>query len=692
MREDDEPAYPCDSKSMLDRKPYTDRKPFMDTKPDVKPSFDRKPYIKREDDDDDLERIKPISLLHEMCAKKAMKEPKWTLTQCSTNSCGSIPVFTYEVEVAELNLKATGTANKKKTAKHTAAQNMLLLITTKIDEKTLAKKIAKPSIISETFFENFVGSLQRLCGINRWKTPHYTVPKQTGPPHCRAFICSCTVFIKHPGGKIDEIKSEGIGISMKLSKQEAAKNMRKILIEKEPDCEDPERDLTKEENEFKKESVKPELVPFTKPADVEEYDENEDFANQNSSNNNYLVQGEWETTEAYEERKRQHESFRQTDEPSNVKSESIKTELVRFTQPADAEEYDEEEDAANHNYSNNNFQAPRSFEQTDESNKTSNVKKEPVKAELVRFTQPADAEEYDEDEDLANQNYLNNNSSNTQNYNVETPESLETEDRRRAQEYLEQIESLNNIEMNTEEEIFPLNETNNVRIKTEKIITNNDNDYNDNTPEYVNQNNTVNIKVERDDPESDDDYCEIITEHILPDDHEMEVDGTISMDQNNSNIQQDLQKKLQVKIENIPIKKEHVIVNLNDDNLIETESTNCVKKISEFHYSMLTNYGVDMRDDILDKIRKMIMRIVASGKIQEPNFIDYQIIYLDEIMSAIGVDVNHNVFVGYDGSYIMVINATTIPEIIETEIGKDKSGFGTNAFFKVVERIKSLLK
>lgn len=159
MKEENEPTDSFDSKSMIDRKFKMDRKPFMDIKPDVKPSFDRKPNIKREDDDD-LERIKPISLLHEMCAKKAMREPKWTLTQCSTNSCGSIPVFTYEVEVVELNLKASGTANRKKTAKHTAAQNMLLLITTKTDEKTLAKKIAKPSIISETFFENFVGSLQ----------------------------------------------------------------------------------------------------------------------------------------------------------------------------------------------------------------------------------------------------------------------------------------------------------------------------------------------------------------------------------------------------------------------------------------------------------------------------------------------------------------------------------------------------
>lgn len=519
--------------------------------------------------------------------------------------------------------------------------------------------------------------MQRLCGINRWKTPHYTVPKQTGPPHCRAFICSCTVFIKHPGGKIDEIKSEGIGISMKLSKQEAAKNMRKKLIEMEPDCEDPERDLTKDE--YKEESVKPELERFTKLVDTQEYDEDEDSTNRNSSNDNHLIQGLWETTEAFEERKRQYESFRRMDEPNNIKREPIKTELVRFTVQTDIEEYDEEEDAINYNNSNNNFQAQISSGQTDESN---NVKKEPVKTELVPFTQPFYGEEYDEDEDLANQNYFNNNS-NTQNYNVETPGSLETQDRRRAQEYLGRIESSNN-EMNTEEEILPVIETNNIRIKTEQIITNNDNDFDDITP--------VNIKVERNNPESDDDYCEIITEHILPDDREMEVDDTISMNQNNLNIQQDLQPGLKVKIENMPIKKERVIDNSNDGNLMETDQTNCVKKISDFHYSMLTNYGVDMREGILDKIRKMIMKIIASGKIQEPNFIDYQITHLDEIMSVIGVDVSHNVFLGYDGSLIMVINATTIPEIIETEVGKDKSGFGTVAFFKVVERIKSLLK
>lgn len=131
-----------------------------------------------------------------------------------------------------------------------------------------------------------------------------------------------------------------------------------------------------------------------------------------------------------------------------------------------------------------------------------------------------------------------------------------------------------------------------------------------------------------------------------------------------------------------PEKSDNVEINSREEKKI---------KISVYHDTMMKTFGFDTRKIIHQKIDEFILSMTASKNYQNPYFIDQQIYQLGNIMAFINVEVNSTVFVAHDGKFIRLIHITTIPEIVESEIGNDRANLGEKALMNAIDKLKKLL-
>ncbi|KAH0539182.1 interferon-inducible double-stranded RNA-dependent protein kinase activator A homolog B-like [Cotesia glomerata] len=162
----------------------------------------------------------PVSILQEMMVKNGTV-PHYELIYDGGGTHEN--TFTYQVSCQ--GLVAIGTGRCKKDAKHLAANNMLERIAAENnypalppipDDKSPAKLIPPPRILSDEPFVNAIGELQDMCAEVGLPDPIYETVGDQGPAHAKIFTIHCKIFT---------LIEEGTQTTKKHAKHLAARKM-----------------------------------------------------------------------------------------------------------------------------------------------------------------------------------------------------------------------------------------------------------------------------------------------------------------------------------------------------------------------------------------------------------------------------------------------------------------------------------
>jgi len=162
----------------------------------------------------------PVSKLQEYC-QKCGKSAQFMLT--GEEGMPHAPRFKYTCQVD--GFVAEGEAGNKKKAKHNAAQMVLDLLkvqTPPVSAPPSIPKVTRFQIPKQVEFKeaNPIGSLQELAVSRGWGAPEYKLVRESGPPHNKEFVITCTV---------NNIDQSGTAATKKSSKKLAATNMFMLL-------------------------------------------------------------------------------------------------------------------------------------------------------------------------------------------------------------------------------------------------------------------------------------------------------------------------------------------------------------------------------------------------------------------------------------------------------------------------------
>lgn len=153
------------------------------------------------------------------------------------------------------------------------------------------------------------------------------------------------------------------------------------------------------------------------------------------------------------------------------------------------------------------------------------------------------------------------------------------------------------------------------------------------------------------------------------------------------------------------IKKDaHLVEKMRHHNFQKTSLNICIDQsecLSVYHEEMNTLFGHDKKRQIQQEISKLnvdlqLKDLAMIGKLDtdysySSKAIEYYVNKLDEIMLQVNVGVETVVFIVHDGRFIRTIRVTTIPEIVEVEIGCKLDGLGLKALFDVIDKLRKLM-
>lgn len=145
------------------------------------------------------------------------------------------------------------------------------------------------------------------------------------------------------------------------------------------------------------------------------------------------------------------------------------------------------------------------------------------------------------------------------------------------------------------------------------------------------------------------------------------------------------------------ISSEHNSPNENNSNIGSDEG----EYLSIYHEEMNTFFGHDKKRQIQQEISQLnvdlqLKDLATIGKLDGDcsyswKTIEYYVNQLDEIMLQVNVGVETGVFIAHDGRFIRTIRVTTLPEIVEVEIGCKLEGLGLKALFDVIDKLRKLM-
>ncbi|KAF7994313.1 hypothetical protein HCN44_003403 [Aphidius gifuensis] len=140
------------------------------------------------------------------------------------------------------------------------------------------------------------------------------------------------------------------------------------------------------------------------------------------------------------------------------------------------------------------------------------------------------------------------------------------------------------------------------------------------------------------------------------------------------------------------------------NNFNKNSSNICLdqgERLSIYHDEMNSFFGHDKKRQIQQEISKLnvdlqLKDLATIGKLDNDysyssKAIEYYVNKLDEIMLQVNVGVETVVFIVHDGRFIRTIRVTTIPEIVEVEIGCKLDGLGLKALFDVIDKLRKLM-
>ncbi|KAB0801725.1 hypothetical protein PPYR_03911 [Photinus pyralis] len=151
----------------------------------------------------------PVTILQELSVAQRWAPPEYTLLD-EKKGTSNTNEFHYQVNAN--GQQAVGVGRSKKEAKHNAASALLDKLPKRARDDPVQSDVAPKKVK----IHNYTSDLLNTCLKKKLPPPTFTQVAETGPAHCKEFICEC---------KVTSITTSGTGHSKKEAQHFSAKEM-----------------------------------------------------------------------------------------------------------------------------------------------------------------------------------------------------------------------------------------------------------------------------------------------------------------------------------------------------------------------------------------------------------------------------------------------------------------------------------